>query len=85
MSSDTHQLLVVFSYAPKSMFEFTKGCYEDLTVYDFNNKVIHHAFCPTCGIPFLSEGFGAVGVNVRTIDGVDLEKLKLRYLNGAAR
>ena len=48
--------------------------------YEFNKHVIHHKFCPKCGIKPFSEGVGPGGkpmlaINVRCLDGVDLASL----------
>ena len=56
-----------------------------MKTYKFNKHVINHPFCPDCGIAFISYAFGTVAVNVRTIDGMDLQKLNLRHLDGASR
>lgn len=50
---------------------------EDLTEYQFNKKVIHHLFCPTCGIESCARGIGPdgtemVAVNIRCLDNIDL-------------
>jgi hypothetical protein len=73
------------SYTPEERFKFTAGSFEELTGYRFNKKVIQHTFCPTCGMALISQAFGAVAVNVRTVDGLDLQKLKLRFLDGKSR
>jgi hypothetical protein len=67
----------------KDQFELTSGTLEGLSSYQFNKKVITHYFCPDCGVSFVSKGSG-VAVNARTVDGIDLEKLKLRGFNGAS-
>lgn len=63
---------------------------EDMTKYQFNKKVVSLYFCPTCGTGM----FGLVGnsgsesyavVNVRTVQGVDVEKLELYKLDGKHR
>lgn len=42
-----------------------------------------HYFCPTCGIEmFEIIEDQTIGVNVRTVDGIELSKLKLRYEDG---
>ena len=62
---------------------------EDLATYTFNKHVIKHHFCPTCGTAPFSEGKGPDGkpmaaVNVRCLEGIDLEPLKIKHYNGRA-
>ena len=70
------------SYALEDQLVLTEGSIEKLTLYQFHKKIIKHYFCPVCGVMFLTKAFGVVAVNVRTIDGIDLEKLKLRLYDG---
>ena len=73
---------------PAASFRLTSG--EDaLTDYQFNNKVIHHLFCKTCGISSFSRGTGPDGsemaaINVRCLDGVDLDALTITPFDGAS-
>ena len=59
-----------------------------LTEYQFNKQVIHHLFCSTCGIQSFArgqqKGVEMVAVNARCFDGVELEKLKVKHVNGRA-
>ena len=62
---------------------------EALTDYLFNKKVVHHMFCPTCGVGAFARGIrpdGAkmIALNVRCLDGVDLDALKVRKFDGAS-
>ena len=55
--------------------------------YTFNKHAIRHRFCPTCGIHPFGEGTGPDGramaaVNVRCLDGVDLEALAVTHYDG---
>ena len=57
--------------------------------YRFNKHVIHHPFCKTCGIQSYAYGKGPGGhdmvmVNVRCLDGVDADSLKVRKFDGAS-
>ena len=70
-------------YAPRSKFEFLSGSWDEVTGYTFNKKVISHHFCPTCGVGFVGSGMGLVAVNVRTVDGLDLDQLKIKHVDGA--
>lgn len=60
---------------------------DSLTDYLFNKKVIHHMFCKTCGIlPFgradMPDGKKMVAINVRCVDDIDINKLKINHFDG---
>lgn len=61
---------------------------DNLTDYQFAKKHIHHSFCKTCGIrPYAygenpADGKMMYAVNVRCLDGVDLEKLQINHYDG---
>jgi hypothetical protein len=55
--------------------------------YTFNEQVIKHRFCPTCGVQPYGEGVGPDGkamaaINVRCIEGIDLNTVKLNHFDG---
>jgi hypothetical protein len=57
------------------------------TDYQFNTKNIHHLFCSTCGVRSFGHGTGPDGkpmyaVNVRTLEDVDLDALKVTKFDG---
>ena len=61
-----------------------------MTKYSFGQKRVMHSFCPKCGTAigcksgdpnFFADNRA---INVRTLQGVDLDKLKLRKVNGRA-
>jgi hypothetical protein len=67
--------------------DFTLDQGEDaLTTYRFNTGQITHQFCSTCGVQGFSSLFKDDGkaVNVRTLDGVDLDGLKTLPFDGAS-
>ena len=76
----------LLSFVPSSAFTLLSG--EDaLRDYQFNRKMIHHLFCTSCGIkPFargkMPDGSPMVAVNVRCLEGVDVEKLSLHQYDG---
>lgn len=58
--------------------------------YTFNTHRLQHHFCTKCGIAPYSEGQGADGsamaaINVRCLEGVDLESLKIVKYDGLHR
>jgi hypothetical protein len=78
---------LMLTFAPAEQFKLLSGG-DLLKDYQFNKKVIHHMFCPTCGVESFANGTrpgdGArmVAVNVRCLDGVDLDALKPKHFDG---
>jgi hypothetical protein len=69
---------------PPARFELLSGA-EALTSYRFNTGIAEHTFCRYCGIhPFYTPRSDPdkVDVNVRCLDGVEIEKLALRAFDG---
>jgi hypothetical protein len=59
----------------------------DLGTYTFNKHVIKHRFCKTCGIHPYGEGVDPKGnqvaaVNVRCLEGIDLESVPVQRFDG---
>lgn len=59
------------------------------STYMFNKHVIKHRFCPNCGIHPFGEGVDPKGnkmaaVNVRCLDGVEPESLRVKQFDGRA-
>ena len=57
------------------------------STYTFNQHVIRHRFCPTCGIHPYGEGVGPGGaqmaaVNLRTLEDFDLERVPVKHFDG---
>ena len=60
------------------------------TVYTFNKHVIQHRFCPTCGIHPYGEGVDRQGnkmaaINIRCIEGIDLDAVPVQHFDGRSR
>jgi hypothetical protein len=58
---------------------------EELTTYRFNTGAAQHTFCATCGIhPFYvpRSDPDKVDVNVRCLDGVDVDLLDIKQFDG---
>jgi hypothetical protein len=77
---------LLLTFAPADTFALTSGR-DDLTSYHFNKKVIEHLFCKHCGVqPFSygknKEGKDTVAINVRCLEGVDLETLDIMKYDG---
>ena len=59
------------------------------STYEFNKHVIHHRFCPVCGIHPYADGTDPKGnrmaaVNVRCLEGIDLDAIPVKHYNGRA-
>ena len=78
--------LLAFTSADR--FRVTSG-EEALTDYRFNKHVIAHLFCRHCGIGAFGRGTGPDGtemaaINLRCVDGIDLDAVERKPFNGAA-
>ncbi len=80
---------MLLAFAPAEHFRLQSG--EDaLADYQFGKKSIHHLFCRHCGVRSFGRGQGPDGkemraINVRCLDGVALEGLKLFPYDGRSR
>jgi hypothetical protein len=60
------------------------------STYLFNKHVIKHRFCPTCGIHTHGEASSPSGeptaaINLRCIEGIDLQAIPVKQFDGRAR
>ncbi|WP_343732115.1 GFA family protein [Duganella sp.] len=60
---------------------------DKLSTYLFNKHVIKHHFCATCGIHPFGEGTSPTGeataaINLRCIEGIDLEAIPVHHYDG---
>ena len=57
-----------------------------VAIYTFNKHAIKHHFCPTCGCaPFglgESRGQAMAAINVRCLEGVELDSIKRKFVDG---
>jgi hypothetical protein len=79
----------ILAFTPVDSFTLESG-EGDLTEYRFNTNTIEHLFCDTCGMESFARGVAPdgrkmVAVNVRCLDGVDLDALKPHQVDGRAR
>ena len=80
------RLGAVLAFAPRSKLTLKSG--EDALVdYQFGKKRLHHRHCRTCGIETFAEGAMPAGtptvaINLRCIDGMDVDKLSPRPFDG---
>lgn len=77
---------MILTFTPADRFRQVAG--EDrLAEYRFNHRVIAHRFCSGCGVEAfalgtLPDGTEVAAVNVRTIDGIDLDSLTPEPFDG---
>jgi hypothetical protein len=76
----------LLAFVPFDRFKLLSG-EDDLTDYLFKNHVIHHNFCRVCGVTSFARGKGPDGadmaaINVRCLDGVDLDSLERQKFDG---
>lgn len=62
---------------------------ENASTYTFNRHVIKHRFCPNCGMHPYGEGVDPKGqamaaINIRCLEGIELEKIPLTHYDGRA-
>ncbi|HAV5548792.1 TPA: GFA family protein [Acinetobacter baumannii] len=74
-------------FLPTNQVTVTLDSPDILVNYTFNKHVINHHFCKNCGIHLYAQGIDAQGnsifaINVRCIDDIDLEKIKINYFDG---
>jgi hypothetical protein len=80
---------LLLSFVPEEKFTHVSG-EDNQTEYHFNTHKIHHTFCKTCGVQSFgrgknADGSGAVAINVRTIDDIDLSKLTRMPYDGRSK
>ena len=71
-------------FVPREALRLTTAV-ADLGTYTFHKHAIHHHFCPVCGIaPFSESANGTAGasINVRCLEGVDLDALEVKRYDG---
>jgi hypothetical protein len=79
--SDDNSLFLRFMDKVK----FTNGSEDGLTTYTFGKKIFGHCFCPVCGSGILCKRMDGTeyAANLRTVEGIDLEKIDRGHLDGA--
>lgn len=76
-------------FAPKEKFTLLTPD-ENASTYLFNKHAIRHRFCPVCGIHPYAEatdpkGNPVAAINIRCIEGIDLEKVPVKHFDGRSR
>lgn len=75
-------------FVPREQLRLTTAP-EAMATYTFNKHAIAHHFCPTCGIHPFGEGTAPDGrtvaaVNVRCLDGIEVDSLSVKHFDGRA-
>ena len=76
----------VLAFTPQNNFQLKSG-EEALTEYLFNNKVIRHLFCSTCGVESFAygkmpDGSPTVAINANCLAGVEPRTLESQHVDG---
>ena len=85
--SRCQRLGTLMAFAPAGDFTLLSGD-EALTEYSFNKHIIHHLFCSNCGVQSYAkgkhprDGADMVAINVRCLDEIDIESLKIKKVDG---
>jgi hypothetical protein len=77
----------MLAFTGEGQFQLKSGA-DSLSDYQFAKKNIHHLFCRRCGVKSFARGKGPngpmVAINVRCLEGVDLDSLKVKHFDGAS-
>ena len=78
----------LLAFVPEDAFALISGEGE-LADYQFNKHAIHHLFCRTCGIASFARGTAPdgkrmVSINVRCLEGVNVDDLSVHHFDGAS-
>lgn len=76
----------LLTFVGHDSFKLLKG-EESLKDYQFNKHHIHHMICTDCGIKSFAtgampDGAKMAAINVRCLDGVDVQSLKVKHIDG---
>jgi len=76
----------LLAFIPASDFTLVEG-QDALRDYQFNRRMIHHLFCTTCGVTSFArgtkpDGTEMIALNVRCLDEIDPDALKINHIDG---
>lgn len=77
-------------FVPRTQFTLLTPEDDNMGAYLFNKHAIHHRFCKTCGIhPFAEatdpKGMPTSAVNIRCLEGIDLDAVPVQHFDGRSR
>jgi len=77
-------------FVPRARFTLNTPEDDNLGTYLFHRHAIRHRFCKTCGIhPFAEatdpQGQPTMAVNIRCLEGIDLEAVPVQHYDGRSR
>ena len=80
------KLGAIWAFSPKSKMQLRSSA-DALGDYQFGKKRLHHRRCTNCGIEAFAEGTApdgtaTVGINLRCLEGVEVDKLSPRQYDG---
>jgi hypothetical protein len=75
-------------FVPRAQFHL-RTPEENASTYTFNKHRIRHRFCQVCGIHPYAEASDAKGnpmsaINIRCLEGIDLDSAPVKYFDGRA-
>lgn len=76
----------LLTFVPASSYRLITGA-DEVTTYNFNKNKIDHIFCKTCGTASYGSGSDGAGntmiaINVRCLDDIDVNILKINHVDG---
>lgn len=76
-------------FVPRDRFELLTPA-DQAATYQFNKHVIKHRFCPVCGIHPFGEavdpkGVPTAAINLRCLEGLDLDNVRVWHFDGLSR
>ncbi|WP_157018742.1 GFA family protein [Mesorhizobium xinjiangense] len=79
----------ILAFTPRGNFNLQSGEAE-LTSYRFNTNKIEHLFCRNCGMEAFAygampDGTEMAAINLRCVDGIDLDALQPTMFDGRSR
>ena len=77
-------------FVPRTRFTLQTPEDDNMGTYLFNKHAIRHRFCKTCGIhPFAEatdpKGQPTAAVNIRCLEGIDLDAVPVQHYDGRSR
>lgn len=73
-------------FVPRDAFRL-RTAEDAASTYEFNRHLIHHRFCPVCGIHPYADGIDPKGnamaaINLRCVENIDLSTIPVQHYDG---